>query len=133
MIPAQIAADRELHNGDAASRIAQWTHSDPVSLFGAKLTATSWAEVEPSFRQVASWFSSSIAWDFEIVHAAASGDLAYTVAYENSEAITEGVLRKYRLRTTHIYRREDGVWKIIHRHADMVPAVDKPLFDSSQQ
>jgi ketosteroid isomerase-like protein len=133
MIPAQIAADRELHNGDAAPRIAQWAHQDPVSLFGARLTASTWADVEPSFHQVASWFSGSISWDFEIVHAAASGDLAYTVAYENSEPITESAPRRYRLRATHIYRRVNGAWKIIHRHADMVPASDKPLFHNAQQ
>jgi ketosteroid isomerase-like protein len=26
------------------------------------------------------------------------------------------------LRVTHVYRREDGEWKIVHRHADHVPA-----------
>jgi ketosteroid isomerase-like protein len=25
------------------------------------------------------------------------------------------------LRVTHVYRREDGEWKIVHRHGDRVP------------
>ncbi|WP_345799971.1 nuclear transport factor 2 family protein [Microbacterium sp. AZCO] len=132
MIHAQSAADAEIHNGDPAPRIALWSHRDPVSLFGANLTTIGWSQVEPSFHEVASWFSGSIAWDFEIVHAHASGDLAYTVAFENSEAITGGAPRKYRLRVTHLYRREDGVWKIIHRHADFEPDSTTPLFDEGQ-
>jgi SnoaL-like domain len=27
-------------------------------------------------------------------------------------------LEPYTLRVTHVYRREDGEWKIVHRHAD---------------
>jgi ketosteroid isomerase-like protein len=128
MIPAQSAADAEIHNGNPLPRIDQWSHHDPVSLFGANLTANGWSRVEPSFHEVASWFSGSISWDFQIVHAQASGDLAYTVAFENSEAITDGVPRTYRLRVTHLYRRENGTWKIIHRHADFEPDETTPLF-----
>ena len=31
------------------------------------------------------------------------------------------------VRVTHIYRREDGEWKIVHRHGDSAPADDSPL------
>jgi ketosteroid isomerase-like protein len=129
MIPTQSVADAEIHNGNPLPRIAQWSHHDPVSLFGANLTASGWSEVESAFHEVASWFGGSIAWDFEVVHAHASGDLAYTVAYENTEAVTDGVPRKYRLRVTHLYRLENGKWKIIHRHADFAPDETTPLFD----
>ena len=27
----------------------------------------------------------------------------------------------YTLRVTHVYRREHGEWKIVHRHGDPVP------------
>lgn len=133
MIATQSAADTEIHNGDPGPRIALWSHHDPVSLFGANLTVTGWSNVEPAFHEVASWFGGSISWDFQIVHAHASGDLAYTVAYENSAAITDGLPRTYRLRVTHLYRREDGVWKIIHRHADFEPDASTPLFDDREE
>jgi hypothetical protein len=29
-----------------------------------------------------------------------------------------GPVRYVRLRVTHVYRREDGAWKIVHRHGD---------------
>jgi ketosteroid isomerase-like protein len=29
--------------------------------------------------------------------------------------------REYTLRVTQVYRREGGVWKVVHRHADTEP------------
>ncbi len=54
-----------------------------------------------------------------------SGDLAYTVWIERGEVrVTEREeLSPMVLRVTHLYRREDGNWKIIHRHAD--PVIEK--------
>jgi ketosteroid isomerase-like protein len=33
-----------------------------------------------------------------------------------------GETRQYTLRATHVWRREDGEWKIVHRHGDVPPA-----------
>jgi ketosteroid isomerase-like protein len=27
---------------------------------------------------------------------------------------------------THVYRREDGEWKIVHRHGDLAPVDESP-------
>ena len=49
----------------------------------------------------------------------ASGDLAYTVAYEHTTAALHGgEPTPYVLRVTTVFRREDGTWKVVHRHAD---------------
>jgi ketosteroid isomerase-like protein len=32
----------------------------------------------------------------------------------------------YTLRATHVYRRENGEWKIVHRHADYPPIDQSP-------
>jgi ketosteroid isomerase-like protein len=54
-----------------------------------------------------------------MVAAGASGDLAYTVGYEHSTASrNNGPVTPNTLRVTHIFRREDGEWKIVHRHGD---------------
>jgi ketosteroid isomerase-like protein len=41
------------------------------------------------------------------------------VGYEHTWTSWDGVpMEPYALRVTHVYRREDGEWKIVHRHAD---------------
>jgi ketosteroid isomerase-like protein len=127
MLPRQRAAEQAIHNGDAEPRIALWSRTDPVTVFGAKLSASGWADVETLFRNVASWFSDSAEYEFEVTAAGASGDLAYTIGYEHNQVKVEGRPRTYTLRVTHVYRREDGQWRVVHRHADVPPTDDGPI------
>jgi len=117
ILPKQRAAEEAIHNGDPEPRLALWTRDDPVTVFGAGLNGFGWAEVEPLFKTVASWFSDSEAYEFEVIAAGASGDLAYTVGYERNRVKVEGTPTTY----THVYRREDGEWRIVHRHGDSPP------------
>lgn len=124
MLPKQRAAEQAIHNGDVEPRLALWSRAEPVTLYGAKLSASGWADIEPAFRAVASWFSDSAAYEFEVIAAGASGELAYTVGYERNQVKVNGEPRTYTLRVTHVYRREDGQWRIIHRHGDRPPTED---------
>jgi ketosteroid isomerase-like protein len=126
MMPKQVAAERAIHNGDVAPRLAIWSRTDPVTLFGARESGTGWNELNAIFHKVASWFSDSTEYDFELVAAGASGDLAYTVGYEHNQVKVDGQPRTYTLRVTHVYRRENGQWRIVHRHGDLLPA-DQPV------
>ena len=121
MLPKQRAAEQAIHSGDAEPRLALWSRQEPVTLYGAKLSGSGWADLEQKFQAVASWFADSIEYDFEVVAAAASGDLAYTVGYEHNNVSVDGKPTTYTLRVTHVYRREDGQWRIVHRHADVPP------------
>ena len=127
-LPRLIDAEVALHNGDVTPRLEMWSASDPVTLFGAYGVAKSgWDEVSETFRWLAARFSDLADYDFELVAAGASGDLAYTVGYErHSVSIDGGPVKPHTLRVTHIYRREDGEWKIVHRHGDEVPVRDIP-------
>jgi ketosteroid isomerase-like protein len=50
-----------------------------------------------------------------------SGDLAYTVELEHTSVSIDGVpVEPYTLRVTQVYRREDGEWKVVHRHGDQL-------------
>ena len=74
--------------------------------------------------QVGSRFTGADAVDLEYLVIASSGGLAYTVGFERSHvSVDGGPLHDMTLRVTHIYRRIDGHWKLIHRHADF-PAPD---------
>jgi ketosteroid isomerase-like protein len=50
-----------------------------------------------------------------------SGDLAYTAGIERQQNVRVGAERepvRRALRATQIFRKEGGVWKLVHRHAD---------------
>jgi ketosteroid isomerase-like protein len=116
----QIEAEEALHNGDPEPRLKMWSTNDPVTLLGASGGAKSgWDEVSQVFRLIASRFSNCRVYRFDLVAAGVSGDLAYTVGFEESEwSLDRGPVRPNRLRVTHVYRRENGEWKIVHRHGD---------------
>jgi ketosteroid isomerase-like protein len=115
----QVQAEEALHNGDPEPRLAMWSTNDPVTLLGAVQSASGWDEVSRLFRWLGSGFSDCTAYRFELLAAGVSGDLAYTVGYEHTTAAWDGTpLDPYTLRVTHVYRREDGEWRIVHRHAD---------------
>ncbi|MDP8904394.1 MAG: nuclear transport factor 2 family protein [Chloroflexota bacterium] len=120
MLPRLVAAEKALHKGDAEPRMETWSHNEPVTLFGAfGIFRSGWDEVSKAHRFVASSFSNNEGWDFELVTAGASGDLAYTVGYESHRtAVGGGPVAQHRLRVTQVYRREGGAWKVVHRHGD---------------
>ena len=53
-------------------------------------------------------------------------DLAYTVGYEISDVVLDGAMTHQRLRVTQIYRRENGEWRLVHRHGDFAPVDRSP-------
>jgi ketosteroid isomerase-like protein len=120
-MPRLHEVETALHSGDAGPRMAMWSREDPVTLFGAALVGTGWAEIGPIFQRLGASFSDCRAYENEIIAAGASGDLAYTVAYEHTTAsLYGGAPTPYVLRVTTVFRREDGTWKVVHRHADPV-------------
>ena len=118
-MPPLRHAETALHNGDPEPRMALWSHTDQVTLFGGVLGGSGWAEIEPIFRRLGASFSDCKSYDNEVIAARASGDLAYTVAYEHTTAsIHARPPSAYVLRVTTVFHREDGEWKVVHRHAD---------------
>lgn len=118
-MPRLNQAEVALHNGDAAPRIAMWSRRDPVTVFGAATSAGGWAEIGPLFERLGSSFSNCTSYQIEVVAAGASGDLAYIVALEHTTASIKGAPpQPYVLRVTTVFRREDGEWRVVHRHAD---------------
>ena len=118
-MPRLEAAETALHNGDASLRMGMWSRNDPVTLYGAAFSGSGWANVGPTFDFLASRFSNCTSWQFEVVGAGVSGDLAYIVGVERTTASVAGAQpTPYSLRVTTIFRREEGDWRIVHRHGD---------------
>ena len=61
-------------------------------------------------------------YEFENVSTVMASDLAYTVDIERARARVGGAeeLSPVAVRVTSVFRREDGVWKLTHRHADPI-------------
>ncbi|HEY3715300.1 MAG TPA: nuclear transport factor 2 family protein [Jatrophihabitantaceae bacterium] len=122
-MPELTKAEIALHNGDPAPRIAMWSRTDPLTLLGAAMSGRGWSEIGPTFELLGQQFSNCTAYENEIVAAEANGDLAYTVALEHTTAAIAGAPpHPYVLRATTIFRREEGEWKVVHRHADALAA-----------
>ena len=125
VLPKLQAADRALHDGDAAPRSALWSHAEPVTVFGAWMSSSGWPDTSRLFSDLARGFTDCESFEIELIAAGASGDLAYTAAYEHSSATVNGVPRTYTLRVTQVYRRVGGEWRVVHRQGDEV-ATDQP-------
>lgn len=119
----QDAATASMLDGDPGPMINSWADSDDVTLFGA------WGPIEKghkavtdTMRWVGSRFTGADTVSVENTVVASSGDLAYTVGFERSQvSVDGGPPRDMVIRVTHIYRRIDGAWKLMHRHADFPP------------
>jgi ketosteroid isomerase-like protein len=116
------SAEIALHNGDAGPRRAIWSRAEPVTILGAVKNAIGRAEVDELFTLLEKEFSDATSYEIEIVAADVIGDLAYTVGFEHTQVSVNGEPRSYTLRATQIYRRENGSWKVVHRHGDTGPA-----------
>ncbi|MGA8209713.1 MAG: nuclear transport factor 2 family protein [Nocardioidaceae bacterium] len=117
LVDAEIA----VHNGDAGPRRAIWSRNDPVSVLGAWKNASGQEELDDLFTHLVASFSDCTSYEFQLLAAEVRGDTAYTVGLEHTSASVNGVPRTYTLRATQIYRREDGVWRVAHRHGSAPP------------
>lgn len=117
---ALYEAELALHNGDAAPRRRLWSRNEPVSVLGAWRNAHGQREISELFDALAASFSDCVSYRFDVTSYDVVGDMAYTEGLEHTSASVRGEPRTYTLRATQIYRRENGDWRVAHRHADTV-------------
>jgi ketosteroid isomerase-like protein len=128
----QTEAEEALVHGQVEPRLALWSRSDPVSLLGGwGPNKTGWPEVERTFRWVAERLGafdySDFHYDVEVAEVSPDAQMAYTVGFERfNEVLADGGKKPWTVRVTHVYRREDGEWKIVHRHGDLAPDDESP-------
>jgi ketosteroid isomerase-like protein len=119
---ALYEAELALHNGDAAPRRMLWSRNEPVSVLGAWQNAHGQQELDELFSALAERFSDCTSYGFEVQAFDVVADMAYTAGLEHSSVSLDAEPRTYTLRATQVYRREDGEWRVAHRHADTVTA-----------
>jgi len=133
ILARQAEAEADLVQGDVEPRLKLWSRQEPLTVFGALgPNRFGWEELSRTFRWVADRFSTqrvtNFRWDVEV--ADVRGDLGYTVGYERFDVAEDGSpVESVTLRVTHVYRRENGEWKIVHRHGDFAPVDKSPAVD----
>jgi SnoaL-like domain len=118
-----VAALKALLAGDPRPFNGLWSHADDVSVLGGfGGFERSWDRVEQDTRLAASRFTNGqlIGIDLVTLGASASGDLAFSVWIERAQAqlAESDATIPLMVRVTHIFRREEGAWRLLHRHGD---------------
>jgi ketosteroid isomerase-like protein len=131
----QALAEAQLVVGQLEPRLALWSRREPISLLGAARSATGWEGVRRLFDWVARALAETPKVDFrfdvEVAEVSADGQMAYSVGFERfSERLGDGSTKPWTVRVTHVYRREEGTWKIVHRHGSTVPD-ERDIFPTS--
>ena len=87
--------------------------------------AHGWEQVGTTIEHAASQFRDGRLVGVEIVEKHVSPEFAYTLWLEHAEGKVSGRedAAPATLRVTMIYRPEEGVWKVVHRHADPITTV----------
>lgn len=129
-LPRFEEATSRFVNGDPTLLKQNASRRDDATIVGAwGAYEKGWNEVGPRYDWAAARFRESGAEvKVEYLSSGTSGDLAYTVAIERSDArLADGdEPAPMALRVTHVFWKEAGLWKLVHRHADPLIAKTAP-------
>ncbi len=118
------AALNSVLNGDAGPMADVWSQgADITTMHPTGGGQVGWDEVWGSWQQVAAIASGgSVALRDRLLRV--MGDTACELGTEHVDATLGGNPVRGQLRVTNLYRREGGAWRIVHHHADAIPAME---------
>ena len=113
----------EIMKGSPDGYKGLYSHRNDVTLanpFGPP--ARGWEEVAKTLERAASHYRDGEATGFENVAKYVSAELAYVVEVERGKAKVGGRedITPLGVRVTSTFRPEEGIWKVVHRHADPI-------------
>ena len=120
-------ANRMLLQGDATALKQLCAHEEEVTVLGGfGGVERGWSEVGPRLDWAASQFTNG-SYERKALSVVEGVDLAYTVSIETNRVYESGKAGETSLdlRVTQIYRRDNGEWRLVHRHAD--PLVNREV------
>ena len=113
----------EFGKGDPEPTKKVWSHQEDVTLANPLgPPARGWEQVEKTLERASSAIRGGESVDFETVAKYVTPELAYIVWIERVMAKlgAREDITPFALRVTTVFRPEDGVWKVVHRHADPI-------------
>jgi ketosteroid isomerase-like protein len=114
-------------SGDPEPYLACWSRGPDVTLFAAGgSNPRGWPAVAEPLERIGRHFEGHAGHvcEDELVHV--SEDLAVSIGFQRGDPGGDAAddAEETLLRVTHVYRREEGMWKIVHRHADSQRAAE---------
>ena len=132
----ELAAAIERHHqaadafmrGDPGPLVALYSRRDDVTIANPFGPAAVGREAVATMERAARNYRDGGAVSFERVSGYATDELAYTVEVERLRAKVGGAdtVAELALRVTAVFRKEDGEWRLVHRHADPITAPRPP-------
>ena len=119
----------EFLKGNPEPNKMMYSHQEDVTLanpYGPPVRG--WEQVAATMERAASLRRDGEMVGIETVAKYVTPELAYIVEIERAKAKIGGRqdITLYVVRATIIFRPEDGVWKVVHRHADPITTVQSP-------
>ena len=107
--------------GELASMTGVWSHAADVTYMGpVGGLKVGWTEVLKDWEaQAAMKLGGKV--ETSDVKIVVGKDIAVVCNYEKGEINVEGKVQKVSIRATNTYRKEDGKWKMIGHHTDLLP------------
>ena len=115
--------------GDAEPQMQLWSHRDDVTLANPLgPPAKGWQGVRQVVEKAAGLLREGEGLTFDTVSSYETADLAYDLEIERCRVKLGGAddLAPVALRVTTVFRREDGGWRVAHRHADPITQARPP-------
>lgn len=119
-------AGLEITRGNPAAYKSLWSRRDDVTLanpFGPPVRG--WDEVSARLNLAASNYRDGQDYEFENISMVITAELAYTVEIErvSTRVGASEELSPIAIRATTVFRRENGTWKVTHRHGDPITSM----------
>ena len=115
---------RQHTGGNPRPYLDLWSQAEDVSLMGGVGGHQVGIAAVSDLLTAAAKTLNYTTWNAENLVTSFSDTLGFTVELERLTREIEGETETMSLRATSVYRREDGAWKVIHRHGDSLMTVE---------
>jgi len=118
------AAITQQSQGDPEPFLELWSRADDVTIMAAIGGYQVGFDAVRELLTAASKTQHFDGWSAENMATVVEENLAFTVELEHYADSDDGEDKGMTLRATQIYRRENGQWRVIHRHGDILTPIE---------
>jgi ketosteroid isomerase-like protein len=115
---------RQHTGGNPRPFLELWSHAADVSLMGGVGGHQVGIDEVSELLTAAAKTLNYETWSADTLASSFGDELGFTVELEHLTRKIDGKTDEMSLRATSVYRREDGAWKVIHRHGDGLMTVE---------